>query len=88
MVGDHKEVCFNVLKEWCAGRSQKEDFPLQESGHWTGTACHTSRGEIISTMSQEKWEKTRALVMELIAMVADSVDIQEEECEVAGKTRK
>ena len=39
-------------------------------------------------MSQEKWEKARALVMELAAMAADFSDTQEQECKVIGKTRK
>ena len=39
-------------------------------------------------MPQEKWEKIRALVMELAALVVVSDDIQEQECKVAGKTRK
>ena len=88
MLGGHKEFRFSVLKEWHTGRGQKEDFPSQEPVPWAGTVCHTSRGEIIGIVSQEKWEKTRALVTELAAMVAESADIREQECKIAGKTSK
>ena len=88
MLGDRKEVCFSVLKEWRMGCSQKEDFPSYEPGPWTCTVCHTSGGEIIDTVSQENWEKTRALVTEIITVVAESADIQEQEYEVAVKMRK
>ena len=77
-----------MLKERYAGHGKKEDFPSQEPGPCAGTVCHTSRGEIIGTVSQEKWEKARALVMELAAMAADFSDTQEQECKVIGKTRK
>ena len=39
-------------------------------------------------MSQEKWETTRALVTELVDMVARATVIQEKECKVTGKTWK
>ena len=39
-------------------------------------------------MSQEKWEKTRALVSELADMGARAELVQEQECKAAGKTRK
>ena len=39
-------------------------------------------------MSQEKWEKTKALVTELADMVAEAVVIQEQEYKAVGKIRK
>ena len=63
-------------------------FPSWEPGPWAGTVCHTSIGEIIGTVSQERWEKTEALVIELSNMVVGAAVIQEQEYKVTGKLRK
>ena len=95
VTGHCRELCWVTTRKFALVCSKigiqdavrKRTFPSQEPGSWAGTVCHTSGREIIGTVSQEKWEKTRALVTELAAMVADSADIHEQECEIAGKTR-
>ena len=39
-------------------------------------------------MSQMKWEKTRELVKELVALVEGLEIMQEQECKAASKTKK
>ena len=57
--------------------ARKTASPSWEPGPWTDTVCHTSGGEIIGTVSQEEWGKTKALVTELVDMVMDAVAIHE-----------
>ena len=46
-----------------------------------GIDCHTSGGEIIGTVSHEKWEKTpQSLLKELVNMVQEAAVVQEQEC--------
>ena len=66
MLGVHKEVRFSVLKERRAGHSKNEDFPLAGARPLGGT------------VSQERWEKTMALVTELASMVLVLADMQEQ----------
>ena len=96
VTGHTMELC------WAAGRrfasvcskggvqdaARKRTFPSWEPGPWADTVCHTSGGEIIGTVSQEKWEKTKALVTELADMVAEAVVIQDQEYKAVGKIRK
>ena len=53
------------------------------SGPWIDTLYHTSGGEIVETISQEKWEKTQSLVLELARMVEKAVAIEDQESEAA-----
>ena len=76
---------------WAAGRrfaavcsecgvqdvKRKRTFPADCPGPWAGTVCHTSGGEIIGTVSQEKWEKMQLLVGELAEIVEKASVIQE-----------
>ena len=87
-VGRRKKIYLSVFKGWSPGRGKKENFPSWEPGPWAGIICHIIGGEITGTVSQEKWEKTRALVSELANMVARIEVVQEQECKAAGKTRK
>ena len=87
VTGHCRELC------WASGRrfasvsskvgvhdaARKRTFPSWEPGPYAGTVCHTSGGEIIGTVSQEKWEKTKALVTELADTVAEAVIIHEQE---------
>ena len=45
--------------------------------------CHTNKGEIIGTVSQEKWEKTQSLVLELAEMVEEVMTAKGQYSEVA-----
>ena len=83
MLGGGKKVCIKVFKGRSPGQRKKENSPSWEPGPWAGTICHTSGGEIVGTMPQEKWEKTRALVTELADTAARAAVIQEQECKVA-----
>ena len=48
-------VCSNCGVQDAA---RKWTFSADGPGSWAGTVCHTSGGEIIGTVSQEKWENT------------------------------
>ena len=87
-MGGGKKVCIKVFKGRSPGQGKKESSPSWEPGPWAGTVCHTSGGEIIGTVSQEKWGKTRALVLELADMVTRGKFVQEQECKATGKTRE
>ena len=96
VTGHCRELCWSAGRKFASvcskngvqDAARNRTFPSHEPGPWAGNVCHTSRGEIIGTVSQEKWEKTRTLVTGLTDMVADSADIKEQECEVTGKTRE
>ena len=88
MLGKSKKFRLGMFEWRSPGRGKKKNFPSWEPGPWSGTVCHTSGGEIIGTVSQEKWEKIRALVLELANMVAGAKLVQEQECKATGKTRK
>ena len=103
VIGQCRELCWLAARKFALGAmrfvpvcfrnrvhdaSRKKMFPSQEPGPWVGTICHRSRGEIIGTVSHEKWEKTRELVKELATLVEGSAIMQEQECKVADKTKK
>ena len=72
VLGSRQEVRFSLLQGLSSGCASKQTFPLDGPGPWAGTVCHTSGGEIIGTVSQEKWEKTQSLVNELDAVVQEA----------------
>eukprot|EP00978_Attheya_sp_CCMP212_P016480 scaffold43205_cov34-Attheya_sp.AAC.2 len=41
---------------------RKRRPPSQEGGAWAGSLVHTTRGMVVTLVSQEKWDKTRAKV--------------------------
>jgi hypothetical protein len=50
--------------------SRKRTSPSHTPGPWAGTVTHTDGGRICGTVSQEKWEKTKGLILEMAGMVA------------------
>ncbi len=49
--------------------SRKRTSPSETPGPWAGTVTHTDGGRVCGMVSQEKWEKTKRLVMELSRML-------------------
>jgi len=50
--------------------SRKRTTPTHTPGPWAGTVTHTDGGEVIGMVSQEKWDRTKALVQELSDLVS------------------
>jgi len=49
--------------------SRKWALPSETPGPWAGTVTHTNGGQVCGMVSQEKWEKTKLLIMELSRML-------------------
>jgi len=49
--------------------SRKRTSPSETPGPWAGMVTHTDGGRVCGKVSQEKWEKTKRLVMELSRML-------------------
>ncbi len=49
--------------------SQKGTSPTMTPGPWAGMVMHTEGGMLAGMVSQEKWDKTKAMVTELAEMV-------------------
>ena len=50
--------------------SRKRTSPSLTPGPWAGTVTHTEDGRICGMVSQEKWEKTKRLITEMLEMVS------------------
>ena len=51
--------------------SRKRTTPTHTPGPWAGTVTHTDAGEVIGMVSQEKWDRTKALIQELSDLLAN-----------------
>jgi hypothetical protein len=49
--------------------SRKRTLPTETPGPWAGTVTHTEGGCILGMVSQEKWDKTKLLIAELVEMI-------------------
>jgi hypothetical protein len=52
--------------------SRKRTFPTVMPGYWAGTVTHTEGGSVVGMVSQEKWDKTRRMIEELLEMIPKS----------------
>ena len=51
--------------------SRKRTMPTHTPGPWAGTVTHTDAGEVIGMVSQEKWDRTKALIQELSDLLSN-----------------
>jgi hypothetical protein len=49
--------------------SRKRTSPMVTPGPWAGMVTHTERGSVVGMLSQEKWDKTRRMIEELLEMI-------------------
>ena len=49
--------------------SRKRTSPTDSPGPWAGTVTRTEGGSLVGLVSQEKWDKTKGLIKELIDML-------------------
>jgi hypothetical protein len=49
--------------------SRKRTPPTETPGPWAGMVTHTEGGSVVGMVSQEKWDKTRHLIQELLEMI-------------------
>ncbi len=49
--------------------SRKRTSPTETPGPWAGTITHTEGGSVVGMVSQEKWDKTRWMIEELLEMI-------------------
>ena len=49
--------------------SRKRTSPSETPEPWAGMVTHTDGGQVCGMVSQEKWEKTKVMIMELSRMV-------------------
>ena len=46
-------------------KAAKQKFSTPTPGPWAVTMSHTDQGEVVVLVSEEKWNKTKALIQEL-----------------------
>jgi hypothetical protein len=49
--------------------SRKRTFPTMTPGPWAGTMTHTEGGAVVGMLLQEKWNKTKVMIQELVEMI-------------------
>ena len=67
-----KLACWRATRRFCSvlcflgiqDASRKRTEPVPDPGPWAGTVVHTMGG-VNATVTEAKWEKTRALILEL-----------------------
>jgi hypothetical protein len=77
ITGFCREICWAAARRMasvCTKRgvqdsSRKRTGPSTTPGPWAGTMCFTNDDRVAGLVSQTKWDKTRALVLELKEMV-------------------
>ena len=76
-----REICWAATRQVtsCCTRfgvqdkAPKRTFPGPKQGPWSGSVTHTNRGEVAGLISDEKWAKTRGLILELFTMVLEAL---------------
>ena len=76
-VGFCREICWAAARRLASveasygiqDRAAKRTFPSPTPGPWAGTVSHTDRHEVAGLMSEEKWDKTRSLILELVELI-------------------
>jgi hypothetical protein len=58
------------LRRGIQDASRKRTSPTETPGTWAGTVTHTTGGSLVGMVSQEKWDKTKALLRKLTDMFA------------------
>jgi len=74
--GHSEGACWAAAKRLCStfnslgiqDSSRKRTGPSRKQGPWAGTVVHTE-GEVVATVTDVKWEKTRSLIQELQVML-------------------
>ena len=72
-----RQVASTCTKLGVQEKAEKRTFLTPTQGTWAGTVTHTDRGEITGLVSDEKWAKTKAQILELDTLV--------QEAEAAGR---
>jgi hypothetical protein len=52
--------------------SRKREDPSQRAGAWSGVVCHTDNGMVTVLCTQDKWDKVRCYISDLILMQQSS----------------
>jgi hypothetical protein len=71
------QLCWKAARAYGAGcswrgiqdASRKRTSPTMTPGPWVGTVTHTKGDTVVRMVSQEKWDKTRELLLELDNML-------------------
>jgi hypothetical protein len=85
-VDDLRASGHSVEQTWAIGRQttsrlqylgfqdapRKRKPPVRASGPWAGSVFTTTDTEVLQSVSQSKWDRTKALLLELVSMITTS----------------
>ncbi len=77
MTGHSQDLTWRTARAYglgCSRRgiqdaSRKRTSPTETPWPWAGTVTHTEGESVVGMVSQEKWDKTRRLIQELLEMI-------------------
>lgn len=78
--GHSAEACWAAIRRFASictklgiqDAARKRTEPSATPGPWAGTVVHTNDGEVVGTVTTEKWGKTKSLIQELESLLLSS----------------
>jgi hypothetical protein len=78
--GHSAEACWAAIRRFASictklgiqDATRKRTEPSPTPGPWAGTVVHTNDGEVVGTITTEKWGKTKSLIQELESLLLSS----------------
>ena len=69
--GHSAEACWAAIRRFASictklgiqDAARKRTEPSATPGPWAGTVVHTNDGEVVGTVTTEKWGKTKSLIL-------------------------